>query len=139
MSGHVRWMVRRDMPEVLEIDGGVWTDEDFIRCLRQQNCIGRVVEVDDGMLVGFMVYELFKTRYELRRFDGTAVAWKALADDLYMKLKTNRRNNVLWWVPEGDLELQVFLRGEGWLAVDTKKGYYQMELRLNVPELERMP
>ena len=42
---HVRWMVRRDMPEVLEIEGESfdfpWSEEDFIRCLRQRDCSGR--------------------------------------------------------------------------------------------------
>jgi len=137
MSGHVRWMVRRDMPEVLEIDGGVWTEEDFIRCLRQRNCIGRVVESSDR-LAGFMIYELHKHRVEVRRLEGTADALKAMADNLYMKLKTYRRSSISLWVPEGNLEMQLFLRGEGWRAVDTNKDHYKMELRLNVPKLERM-
>jgi len=43
---HIRWMIRRDMPEVLDIESGSfefpWSEEDFIRCLRQRNCIGMV-------------------------------------------------------------------------------------------------
>ena len=34
---HIRWMIRRDMPEVLEIERKSfefpWFEEDFIRCL----------------------------------------------------------------------------------------------------------
>ena len=41
---HIRWMIRRDMAEVLEIERGAfefpWFEEEFIRCLRQRNCIG---------------------------------------------------------------------------------------------------
>ena len=46
---HIRWMIRRDMPGVLEIEKlsfeYPWTEEDFIRCLRRRNCIGMVVMV----------------------------------------------------------------------------------------------
>ncbi|MEM1305855.1 MAG: ribosomal-protein-alanine N-acetyltransferase RimI, partial [Planctomycetota bacterium] len=45
---HIRWMIRRDMQEVLGIEQESfefpWLEEDFIRCLRQRNCIGMVAE-----------------------------------------------------------------------------------------------
>ncbi len=35
---HIRWMIRRDMPEVLQTEQESfeypWTEEDFLRCLR---------------------------------------------------------------------------------------------------------
>ena len=38
---HIRWMIRRDMPEVLEAEQQSfdysWTEEDFLRCLPQRN------------------------------------------------------------------------------------------------------
>ena len=38
---HIRWMIRRDMPEILDIENQSfefsWSEEDFIRCLRQRN------------------------------------------------------------------------------------------------------
>ena len=53
---HIRWMIRRDMSEVLEIEKSSfefpWSEEDFIRCLRQRNCIGMVAEFDDRVVVG---------------------------------------------------------------------------------------
>jgi len=43
---HIRWMIRRDMQEVLQAEQQCfdqsWTEEDFLRCLRQRNCIGMV-------------------------------------------------------------------------------------------------
>lgn len=46
---HCRWMIRRDLPEVLTIEArcherNPWQEEDFLQCLRQSNCIGMVVE-----------------------------------------------------------------------------------------------
>ena len=52
---HIRWMIRRDMPEVLDVERSSfefpWAEDDFIRCLRQRNCIGMVAEVDDQRFV----------------------------------------------------------------------------------------
>ena len=57
-------MIRRDMPEVIPIETASfefpWSEDDFVRCLRQRNCIGMVAEMDD-QVVGFMIYELHKT------------------------------------------------------------------------------
>lgn len=68
---HIRWMIRRDMPEVLAIEAASfefpWLEDDFIRCLRQRNCIGMVAEHDDRV-VGFMIYELNKSRIQVLNF-----------------------------------------------------------------------
>ena len=48
VDAQIRWMIRRDMPEVLDIEQQsfefAWTEEDFLCCLRQRNCIGMVAE-----------------------------------------------------------------------------------------------
>ena len=44
---HIRWMIRRDMAEVLDIERQCfefpWTEDEFINCLRQRNAIGMIV------------------------------------------------------------------------------------------------
>lgn len=61
----MRWMTRTDLPEVLDIDSSnppfPWSEEDFVRCLKQRNCIGVVAE-SDGHVAGFLVYELARAR-----------------------------------------------------------------------------
>ena len=68
---HIRWMIRRDMPEVLTIEGKSfefpWSEEDFVRCLRQRNCIGMVAEHHERV-VGFMIYELHRNRLHILNF-----------------------------------------------------------------------
>src|SRR5215470_6285738 len=68
---HIRWMIRRDMPEVLAIESHSfefpWSEDDFIRCLRQRNCIGMVAERDERV-VGFMIYELHRNRLHILNF-----------------------------------------------------------------------
>src|SRR2546423_1822739 len=68
---HIRWMIRRDMPEVLQTEQQSfeypWTEEDFLRCLRQRNCIGMVAEQGEKV-VGFMIYELPKAKLHILNF-----------------------------------------------------------------------
>src|SRR3989475_11299114 len=68
---HIRWMIRRDMPEVLQAEQlsfeFAWTEEDFLRCLRQRNCIGMVAEQGEKV-VGFMIYELHKSKLHILNF-----------------------------------------------------------------------
>ncbi len=57
---HIRWMIRRDMQEVLQTEQESfhvpWTEDDFLHCLRQRNCIGMVAESGD-QVVGHVIYE----------------------------------------------------------------------------------
>lgn len=70
----IRWMIRRDMPEVMAIERATfpqpWTDDDFTERLRQRSIIGMVAisTTYDESVLGFMVYDLCKHRIELLNF-----------------------------------------------------------------------
>jgi ribosomal-protein-alanine N-acetyltransferase len=129
---HIRWMIRRDMAEVLDIEHEgfefPWSEEDFIRCLRQRNCIGMVAEYG-ARVVGFMIYELHKTRLHLLNFAvgkefrrhgaGTQMLGKLTA-----KLSSQRRTRVLLEVRETNLPAQLFFRKLGFRAVSVLRDYY---------------
>jgi [ribosomal protein S18]-alanine N-acetyltransferase len=129
---HIRWMIRRDMPEVLAIEGQSfefpWLEEDFIRCLRQRNCIGMVAE-DDDRVVGFMIYELQKARIHVlnfavagdfqRRGVGSQMIAKLIA-----KLSSQRRTRITLAIRETNLAAQLFFRENGFRAVSVLRGYY---------------
>lgn len=135
LSVYIRWMIRRDMPEVLTIERQgfefPWTEEDFVRCLRQRNCIGMVAEHDERV-VGYMVYELCKNRLQLlniavrgefrRRGVGTAMVWK-----LQTKLSAQRRRVLTLEVGERNLPAQLFFRAVGFQATGVLKGWYEHE------------
>ena len=130
---HIRWMIRRDMPEVLAIEVGSfefpWLEEDFIRCLRQRNCIGMVAEHDD-QVVGFMIYELNKTRIQILNFAAApefrrfGVGAQMVAK-LIGKLSAQRRNRVTLEVRETNLPAQLFFRGCGFRAVSVLRDFYE--------------
>jgi [ribosomal protein S18]-alanine N-acetyltransferase len=57
----VRWMIRRDMAEVVAIEAAsfehAWTEDELLACLKRRNCIGLVAETGERIL-GFIIYEL---------------------------------------------------------------------------------
>lgn len=143
---HFRWMIRRDMPEVLAIEQSVfaapWLENDFLERLRQRNCIGMVAEHDD-QIVGFMLYELHRNHLRLLEFavhpnrqrDGVG---SAMADKLKSKLSNHRRVKIVEHVRETNLDAQRFFRSMGFKAVkiereafeDTGEDAYVMEYRI---------
>jgi [ribosomal protein S18]-alanine N-acetyltransferase len=130
---HIRWMIRRDMPEVLNIERESfefpWFEEDFIRCLRQRNCIGMVAEHGERV-VGFMIYELHKTRLHILNFavaNGMRVrgVGKQMADKLASKLSSQRRTRITLEVRETNLPAQLFFKKVGFKATTVLRSYYE--------------
>src|SRR5262245_62683614 len=111
---HIRWMIRRDMPEVLAIETDSfefpWCENDFLRCLRQRNCIGMVAEHEDRV-VGFMIYELHKTKLHLLNFAVAPEWWRVgigtqMVTKLVGKLSSHRRTKITLAVRESDIGAQ---------------------------------
>lgn len=130
---HIRWMIRRDMPEVLAIEHQVfefpWSDEDFIRCLRQRNCIGMVAEYAD-QVAGFMIYELHKHRICVldfavaSDFQRKGVGSQMVAE-LIGKLSSRYRQRILLEVRETNLPAQLFFKENGFRAVSVLRSFYE--------------
>ncbi len=130
---HIRWMIRRDMSEVLDIERMSfefpWFEDDFVRCLRQRNCIGMVAEQGDRV-VGFMIYELHKTRLHIlnfavsphyrRRGIGSQMVQKLVG-----KLSSQRRTDISLEVRETNLEAQLFFRETGFRATEVLRDFYE--------------
>ena len=130
---HIRWMIRRDMPEVLRSEQDSfdysWTEDDFLRCLRQRNCIGMVAEHDDRV-VGFMIYELHKTKLHVLNF-AVAPEWRRLGIGTQMvmklvgKLSSHRRTKITLAVRESNLNAQLFFRTQAFKASRVLRSYYE--------------
>lgn len=143
---NIRWMIRQDMPEVLAIeaasfvthscDGGSdfiehpWEKDEFVRVLRQRNCIGMVAEcLKTEKILGFFVYELYETRFVLtdfavhpdhrRRGVGTKMVKKLLE-----KLAARRRRRMELVVRDRDLSSQLFFQACGFKADEVFRNYY---------------
>ena len=130
---HIRWMIRRDMQEVLDIERGSfefpWFEEDFIRCLRQRNCIGMVAEHGERV-VGFMIYELHKTRLHILNFAVSDEfrrrgVGRQMIEKLVSKLSSQRRTRITLEVRETNLSAQLFFKQAGFRAVTVLRAYYE--------------
>lgn len=142
---HVRWMIRRDLPDVFSIEasnGGAWSEEDFLCCLRKRNCIGMVAEYGEN-IIGFMVYELHKYKLNVltmgvdkarhRRGAGSAMV-KRLQD----KLSSYRRTSITFTLYETATDFLMFLKHHGftpWMA----RGSDLIEMTWRLPGCEPEP
>jgi len=129
----VRWLIRRDMDEVLEIENRSfqfpWSEAEFLAVLRERNCIGTVYESPSGLIHGFMIYELHKKTLrvlnlavapEVRR---TGVG-RTMVRRLIEKLGQQRRHFIEAEVRETNLNAQVFLSSAGFRAVRVLRRHY---------------
>jgi ribosomal-protein-alanine N-acetyltransferase len=126
-------MIRRDMPDVMGIELSSfeysWTEDDFLRCLRQRNCIGMVAERGDNIL-GFMVYELHRTRLHVLNFAvqptvrRTGVG-KMMVAKLIYKLCSHRRQKITLAVRESNIDAQLFFRAHRFSAAKVLRSYYE--------------
>jgi [ribosomal protein S18]-alanine N-acetyltransferase len=128
----VRFLIRRDHPEVLAIERASFDyplDEDgLIRVLRQRNCIGMVAEYGE-QVVGFMIYELHKDRLDMLdfavhpEFRRQGIGRQMVAK-LVDKLSGHRRTWIALSVRESNLAGQLFFRAEGFRATEVIRGHY---------------
>ncbi|MCA9065459.1 MAG: ribosomal protein S18-alanine N-acetyltransferase, partial [Planctomycetaceae bacterium] len=128
----IRWLIRRDMDEVLSIERSsfqtAWTEEEFLCCLRQRNCIGTVAELDHK-IVGFMIYELHKSMLRILNF---AVATdfrrhgigRQMVQRLVDKLSQQRRREIVLEVRETNLPAQLFFANSGFRAVTVLRNHF---------------
>lgn len=129
----VRWMIRKDMDDVLAIENAAfefpWFEEDFICCLRQRNCIGMVAEHGERV-VGFMVYELHKSRLHIlnvavaKEYQRRGVGRQMVAK-LVWKLSPLRRTRLTLEIRESNLDAQLFFKSQGFRATLVMRGFYE--------------
>lgn len=152
---HIRWLIRRDLQAVLDIESASfeypWTEEEFINCLRQRDCIGMVAEYAE-QVVGFMVYELQPTSIHVLSFAvhpdfRRKSVGSALMDKLFSKLVYQRRSRIQLEVRETNLSAQLFLKQLGFRATGVLRSFYEdstedaflMQFRAEASQGERIP
>ena len=130
---HIRWMVRRDLPEVLAIDAASfprpWGERGFLSMPRRLSAI-RMVAESGGRVVGFYVYELHGAYLHLRRMAvhpdcrRSRVGTQVVAH-LAAKLSIGRRTSMRLLVRESNVAAQLFLRANGFEATAINRGHYE--------------
>ncbi|MFQ5734408.1 MAG: ribosomal protein S18-alanine N-acetyltransferase [Planctomycetaceae bacterium] len=129
----IRWLIRRDMGRVLDIEHASfenpWSEEDFLCCLRQRNCIGMVAE-HENEVVGFIIYELHKARLRVLNIAVAPDVRRSgvgtqIINRLIEKLSQQRRREVLLEVRESNLTAQLFYKAQGFRAVCVLRRHYE--------------
>jgi ribosomal-protein-alanine N-acetyltransferase len=129
---HIRWMIRRDMAEVMEIEhlcfSLPWTEEELIKFLRGRNNIGMVAEYGDRV-VGFMLYSLYKNRIYLEALGvhpdcQRERIGRQMFEKLFAKLSNKGRTFMSAMVREGNLSAQLFFKSVGFRCYQTIKEAY---------------
>lgn len=126
---HIRWMIRRDLPEVLAIDRQSWIepwdDLRFNDQLRHPKIVGQVVQpavwtYGEPPIVGYMVYQFSRDRIRLVRLAvHPSHRRKGIGRAMIEKLLTKCRPKgesprvLQIVVPEDDLPTQLWLRACG--------------------------
>ena len=131
---YIRWMIRRDMAEVVEIEKRAfefpWAEEQFVACLRQRDCIGMVAEHDERV-VGFMIYELKKDQLHVLNFAVDSrlkrlSIGRQMVDKLVGKLSRESRNKIILEVRESNLAALNFFKSQGFRCESILRDYYEV-------------
>ena len=123
----LRWMIRRDIPDVLAIlnsSDKEWDESYLIRYLRDKKSLGMVV--DDGVeVLGLVLYKMYSSRFEVtelvvdpdfqRQGVGSMLIQK-LMSNLGLN-KTRERRLIEFEVQGRNLPGLQFLRAHGFMAV----------------------
>lgn len=119
---HTRWLIKRDLVEVLAVDaetGRTWTEEKLLRHLRQHNCVGMVAELSskrgEEYIGGFFLYAVQRRALKLLAFatlpgERAEEVASAMFAKLLYKLDSHRRMH---------LELSALVRPE-WRTTDVR-------------------
>ena len=133
---YLSWMIARHLPAVLDIENAShaspWSSDDFLRCLRNRNCIGMVAE-QCGDVVGYMVYGMFDRSIELlniavcpkHRLQG--IGSQMLAALEYKLTASHRRDKLTLLVRERNVVAQIFFRKHGFRATQVIRDCFQGE------------
>ena len=130
----IRWMIRRDMRDVLTIikqsfKNPIFEDE-LTEYLRSRNIVGQVIELTSKKIVGFMLYELQKYDFAIiflaihpdyRRSGFGAKMVNKLILKLY---PVGRKVEISVDVRETNLSTQLFFKKLGFKAVLVDKNYF---------------
>lgn len=133
LSVKLRWMIRRDMSEVLAIEQAsfefAWTEENFLSLVCQRNCIAMVAEFDN-QVIGFMFYELYKNHLHISNFAvhpnfrRKGVGSK-MVEKLIEKLFQQRRQEITLEVRETNLCAQIFFQSQEFRAIGVMREHYE--------------
>lgn len=122
----VRWLIRRDMDEVLTCEQSCtepYSEEDVLCVLRRRDCIGTVIEDDRQSVVGYQMYRLGSGYYEIQRIAVHQAYQRQGYGSLLIKrlieklsFDGDRRSRIVVSVDEYNVPMQLFFQSLGFVC-----------------------
>lgn len=128
----IRWMSPRDLPLIMAIERRCfefpWSEDEFTRTLQRRNFVAMVAECGE-QVVGFMIYELHKSRFHVHSLAVVPGArrrgvGRALLARLQDKLSLERRTHIMTEVRGGNLGAHLFFKRIGFRAKAVLHNFY---------------
>lgn len=129
---HIRWMIRKDVPTILQMEQqsypDPWEEATLLRHLRRIKVICLVAERGEDV-IGYAIYGLSKKRLHLLRFAVASQARRKSVGALMMKklqtkLDPEHRSHLTITLRETNLGGLLFLRRLGFRATGITRSYY---------------
>lgn len=135
VENYVRFMIRSDLPRVLEIErqcfDDPWGREHFLEVLSCRNSICRVVEREE-QVVGFMVYDIHRTYYHLLNMAvAPSARGRGAANEMIETLKVMlgaTRDRIICQVVDRNLATHLWLQRHDFVATHVLRNYYTPNL-----------
>ena len=132
MDVTVRWMVRQDLADVLEIENlsfpHPWDADIYRENLKSRSCLPLVAELSDGTIIGYVIYTLGDTDITIINmavhpdYKGNRVA-SQMINKIKGKLN-DHRSHILIAVADYNLECQLFLRHHQFKAIEVAREHF---------------
>lgn len=131
-----RWMLTKDLDAVaaIELRSNEFyiSREDLIKLLRRRSVVAMVAvegDLDEGQVVGFMIYELMNRRINLidiavhYKYRGVGIGAQ-LIERLKGKLSVKRRTKITAEIRESNLDTQLFLKKQAFVGTEVLRDYF---------------
>jgi len=127
-------MIMSNLPAVLQVEedsfneADTWGEKRMLCVLHRRNVIGKLV-VQDGRVVGFMIYELHKSKLQLLKFAVAPAERRAgigacMVANLVGRLSLGHRTRITLRVRETNKVAQRFFKAQGFNVVRTLPNFY---------------
>jgi ribosomal-protein-alanine N-acetyltransferase len=132
---HVRWMIRRDLSEMLVIERQSfdvpWTEDEFLTVLRGRNVVGMAADLNGEVseVAGYVIYESVGRHLEIlnlavaRRHRRKGIGGQII-DQLKQKIMLQGRKSIHTRVRESNLDAHLFFQRQGFRAVRVIRDHF---------------
>ncbi len=138
---HIRWMIRRDLPEIIAIDqfgtNDPYSEDDFYKNLSDRHTIGMVAEngsstdgsISDERILGYVIYRLYGSSISIIRLAVHPLIRKqgigaAIINQLKTKISPERRSAINF--TNHPKEIGGFLKNHQFQNIDSTNSFYQI-------------